>query len=144
MAGAGGDTSLENVIFEDDAAIKQARSEVPYNDAVGVWHTYRVEAKNNSIKLFIDGTFMFQESVQQNPFLDPGQNGVAGLGYDNDSYNFGPFVPLMHLLLSEVTIPLQRVSSGERPSFCASCLVSSSALPKSLVQETFPGAFLSG
>jgi transposase len=37
----------------------------------------------------------------------------ASWGYDNDSYNFGPFVPLMHLLLSKVTIPLQRVSSGE-------------------------------
>jgi hypothetical protein len=47
---------------------------------VEVWHTYLVEAKNNTIKLFIDGTFMFQESVQQNPFLDAGQNGVAGLG----------------------------------------------------------------
>jgi hypothetical protein len=93
MAGAGGDTSLENVIFEDDAAIKQARSEVPYNDAVGVWHTYRVEAKNNSIKLFIDGTFMFQESVQQNPFLDPGQNGVAGLGCSD-----------LHLLVSSFQV----------------------------------------
>lgn len=30
--------------------------------------------------------------------------------YDNDSYKFGPFVPLMHLLLSKMTIPLQIVS----------------------------------
>ena len=45
------------------------------------------------------------------------------LVYDNDSYNFGPFVPLMHLLPSTVTLPLQRVSSGERLSFCASSLV---------------------
>jgi len=49
----------------------------------------------------------------------------------------------MHLLLSKATLPLQRVSSGERLSFCASSLVSSSALPKSFVQETSPGAFLS-
>ncbi len=64
--------------------------------------------------------------------------------YDNDSYIFGPFVPLMHLLLSNVTLPLQRVSSGERLSFYASSLVSSSALPKSLVRETSPGVFSSG
>ena len=68
----------------------------------------------------------------------------ADKGYDNDSYIFGPFVPLIHLLLSKVTILLQRVSSGERLSFCTSSLVSSSALPKSLVQETSPGAFSSG
>jgi hypothetical protein len=79
MAGVGGDTFLENTIFEDDAANKQTRTEVSYNDAVGVWHSYRVEAKNNAIKLFIDSTFMFQESVHQNPFLDAGQNGEAGL-----------------------------------------------------------------
>ena len=79
MAGVGGDTSLGNTIFENDAAIEQPRTEASYNDAVGVWHTYRVEAKNNTIKLFIDGTSMFQESVQQNPFLQAGQNGVAGL-----------------------------------------------------------------
>ncbi len=79
MAGVGGDTSLENTIFENDAAIEQPRTEASYNDAVGVWHTYRVEAKNNTIKLFIDGTFMFQESVQQNPFLQAGQNGLTGL-----------------------------------------------------------------
>jgi hypothetical protein len=58
------------------------------------------------------------------------------MGYDNDSYNFGPFVPLMHLLLSKVTIPLQRVSSGERLPFCA--------WPKLLVQVASPGAFSSG
>ena len=79
MVGVGGDTSLENTIFEDDAAMKQVRTEVPYNDAIGVWHTYLVEAKNNTIKLSIDSTFLFQESVQQNPFLDGGQHGVAGL-----------------------------------------------------------------
>ncbi len=79
MAGVGGDTSLENTIFENDAAIELPRTETSYTDAVGVWHTYRVEAKNNTIKLFIDGTFMFQESVQQNPFLQAGQNGLTGL-----------------------------------------------------------------
>lgn len=79
MAGVGGDTSLENTIFEDDTASELPRTEASYNDAVGVWYTYRVEAKNNTIKFFIDGTFMFQETVQQNPFLDAGQNGVAGL-----------------------------------------------------------------
>ena len=79
MAGVGGDTSLENTIFQDDAANKQVRAEAGYNAGVGVWHTYRIEAKNITIKFFIDGTFMFQEPVQQNPFLDAGQNGVAGL-----------------------------------------------------------------
>ena len=76
----------------------------------------------------------------------PGQVSPITLNmvYDNDSYNFGPFVPLVHLLLSKVTLPFQRVSSGERLSFCASSLVSSSAFPKSLVRETSPGAFSSG
>jgi hypothetical protein len=93
MAGVGGDTSLENTIFENDAASEPSRTEATYNDAVGVWHTYRVEAKNNTIKLFIDGTFMFQESVQQNTFLNAGQNGVAGLAC---SY--------LHLLVGSFTV----------------------------------------
>jgi hypothetical protein len=66
------------------------------------------------------------------------------LVYDNDSYNFGPFVLPMHLLLSKVTFPLQRASSGKQLSFCASFWVSSYALSESLVKETSPGAFSSG
>src|SRR5260221_7248897 len=61
--------------------------------------------------------------------------------YGNDSFIFGPFVPLMHFLLLKCPPLLKRASFDEPPSSCASSLVSSCALLVLLVPPVSPAAF---
>jgi 3-hydroxyisobutyrate dehydrogenase-like beta-hydroxyacid dehydrogenase len=70
----------------------------------------------NVIKL--TGNFLIAAAMEAmaEAFTLAEKNGIehTKVAYDNDSYNFGPFVPLMHLLLSKVTIPVSSQFFGER------------------------------
>src|SRR5436305_1020112 len=60
--------------------------------------------------------------------LDHLRDGAVILGYDNDSFIFGPFVLLMHFLPLRCPLLLRKGSFGELPFSSVSSLVSSCAL----------------
>ncbi len=55
----------------------------------------------------------FQHYCREQHFTAQTQDLLARLGYDNDSYNFGPWVLLIHLLHLKPTLPLRRASFDE-------------------------------